>query len=334
MKKYIQLAVVLALVLTAVGVAASNPAWASSLLSLRSNSAQPASVVISGSGTYNIGGICSLEVAMKATGLQDKADSEVPVTESRQVPFSGEGELFFPGCHIVHMKADKVVNEADTNDGSWKVCFGTRPEANVVIYYYLDTPESGSRVWAPLPTTIENGFACAPAVYTGVYMPAGKIKPEPAVGGATTTQPPEPIGPGSIQPPAPLGRITQSGTYSFGGICTLIVEYKQPNLSDEVKVELPTSDTKQVPFPEDQGYLYLPGCHVVHYDPIHMQVTPDMGSWKICFAAYPGKEMTIFYYLDDNSTITPPWKPLQTTVENGMACAPADYTGVYAPSGK
>ena len=287
-----------------------------------------------GPGTYNIGGICSLEVAFKVTGLQNKADSEVPVEESRKVPFSGEGELFFPGCHVVHLEGDKVVNEANTNNGSWKVCFAVAPEDQITIYYYLDTPEGGARVWTPLPTTVENNIACAPANFTGVYMPAGKIKAQPAIGGGSNNQPPVPIGKGSIIPPAPTGRITQSGTYSFGGICTLIVVYKQSGLSDEVQVELPTVDTKKVPFGDDQGFLYLPGCHVVHYDPIYMQVTPEMGSWKICFAAYPGKEMTIYYYQDDYKTITPPWKPLPTSIENGMACAPADYTGVYAPAGK
>jgi hypothetical protein len=214
--------------------------------------------------------------------------------------------------------------------------FRCPPGCATKIYYYEDEPANGVKTWNPLPTTIENGFACADALYTGVYMPAGFVKPTPVGGGAGGVQPTSPApGPRSIQPPPPVSpRITKSGSYSIGGICTLIVVYKQPNLSDDVWVELSTQDTFIVPFPDNGDVLYLPGCHVVHYEPLHEVVTDQQGEWKICFAARPDKKMTIYYYSDDLTSITPPWQPLPTTTANGSACAPAMHTGVYVPAGQ
>ena len=83
--------------------------------------------------------------------------------------------------------------------------------------------------------------------------------------------------------------------------------------------------------------LYLPGCHVLHYDRgeiTHWEKYVDQGDWKICFAAYPDKEMTIYLYLGDFTDQESSWTPLETTIENGQACAHAFFTGVYVPAGK
>ena len=94
-----------------------------------------------------------------------------------------------------------------------------------------------------------------------------------------------------------------------------------------------------VPFPDNAGLLNLPGVHVFHYktNKLVTDVTSTDGSWKICFAAIPNKETTIYFYSANDETagsVTSVWTPLETTIENGMACAPAYSTGVYAPAGK
>jgi len=300
MKKYVQIFVILALVLTIVGVARSNPAWASSLLAPAQsqpasgvapsdvNFAQPFSIVVTGSGSYLVGGICKIDIEYKATGLKDEVDAEVPVKVSSKVPFSGEGELFYPGCHIVHFKADKVVDEASAADGSWNVCFAQRPDISMVIYYYLDNPPGGSPVWIALPTVKENGYACASALYTGVYMPAGTVDNQPGgVDDATVKPPPPPPqpGPGTVQPPPspPSNLITKSGSYSVGGICTLLVRYKVDNLSDRFYVELPVQDDITVPFPDNGDILFLPGCHLLHFERNILQkhMGNEKGTWEI-----------------------------------------------------
>ena len=83
--------------------------------------------------------------------------------------------------------------------------------------------------------------------------------------------------------------------------------------------------------------LDLPGCHVLHYkydELTYWEKYVNQGAWEICFAALPDKEMTIYYYLGDLEDQASSWIPLETTVENGEACAPAFYTGVYVPSRK
>lgn len=350
MKKYIQLFVVFVLVLTVIGVARNDGVWAGALPgSQRSvsdskngivNLLQSGPVTITGSGSYNVEGVCTLDVEYKATsGLQDKADARIPVKESKKVPFSGIGteKLIFPGCHVVHYKLDKVVREASSEDGNWKVCFGTNPSLKMKIYYYLDEPTGGSPIWLPLPTTTENGVSCAPAMFTGVYMPAGQRVNPPGAGDEGNILNPPGIGGGSVKPPPDEIKVTKSGTYAIGGICAMIIEYKVSNLSDQIHVQHPTEANDLIPFPDNGGLLFLPGCHVVHYREaqVKQKMSSDEGRWEICFATRPDKKMTIYFYQDDLTTITPPWVPLETRTDKGLACAPlADVSGVYAPAGQ
>jgi hypothetical protein len=211
----------------------------------------------------------------------------------------------------------------------------------LIIYYYLDDPESGSAVWLPLTTTHTDGFACAPAIYTGVYAPAA-IQPEIDTGTISSTGQQTGSPGGTVQPPSSTVTINKSGTYSIGGLCTMIIDYYIPDLSNEIHIEDQIETSANVPFPDNEGLLYLPGCHVFHYKEAELRtdvnVTTAEGSWKICFAAIPNKKTTIyFYYAKDEApeSALPDWAPLETTIENGMACAPlTDQTGVYAPTGK
>jgi len=353
MKKYLQIFVVIVLALAVVAIAGGDPAWAGKLFTPAQpkpasdfspadlNYAQPLSIVITGSGSYFVGGICKVDAEYKGTGLKDNADAEVPVSQSKAVSFSGQGELFYPGCHIAHFKADAAVSEATAADGSWKVCFAQRPDVNMTIFYYLDKP-NGKASWAALPTTSENGFACAPAMFSGVYMPAGKFTNRPGgVSNATVSGPAGAPGAGTVQAPAPSNTVSASGSYSVGGVCSMVVKYNLTNLSDKLYVEVPVQDDLTVSFPAtNNDILFLPGCHVLHFEKSVEQaaMTSSQGTWKICFAAPPNKTMTIYFYKsmdhsDNTSSVTPPWTALPTTVENGMACAVADGTGVYVPAG-
>jgi len=362
MKKYILFFVVITLVVFSVLIASTKPLWGSLLPTATEPPAgenapglpqEPASpesqapayippltiVTITGNGIYNIGGICTIEVNFKATDLQLIADSEVPLEDSQKVPFSGVGDLLFPGCHFVHYKQNAIVNPMKTEDGSAKVCFGASPFLLMTIYYYLDTPETG-RVWLPLPTTLEDDgrLVCAPAMFTGVYMPSGKYIIEPG----TEKQPgedllfPNGVG-GSVLPPPSKITINGSGSYAVGGICLIRADYKITGLSDTIEVKYPTEDTLKVPSTAVDGLFFFPGCHVLHFRDLVIkdEMTRAEGDWQICFAAIPDKVMTIYYYRDDMTDITPPWVALETTTENGIACAdPVDFSAVYAPVGK
>jgi len=98
------------------------------------NSPLQTHIVITGSGDYNVGGVCTLNVEFKGSALQVKADAEIPVIEADKVPFSGQGELFHPGCRFVHVSQDKDIKELASTDGTAKVCFGANPEMEMRIY--------------------------------------------------------------------------------------------------------------------------------------------------------------------------------------------------------
>jgi hypothetical protein len=287
-----------------------------------------------------VGGVCILNIEFKGSAQQVKADAEVPLTESQRVPFLGQGELFSPGCHVEHVSQDKVIKELTNADGTAKVCFGANPEMKMKIYYYLDAPFTISPVWTEIGSTLEdNGrLICASAHYTGVYRVAGKVEPQAdSVINGVNLPIPAP-GKGSVIAPSATTTITKSGTYAAGGICMLDVLYRIDGLSDTLQVQPIEENTLTVPFPRDQGLLYFPGCHVTHFKDSREKdtMTRPEGDWKICFAARPGKEMTIYYYTDDGrGDIGDLWNPLATTTENGLACAPlVYYSAVYTPAGK
>jgi hypothetical protein len=338
MKKPIQLLVILALVLIAIGVAKNAPAWASTL---PADAAQPLSeITITESGSYTIGGLCQFNAVYTGSGASASVAVDVLNGISHNVPNSSEDELYLAGCHIVHFTMGEVTREMSPAYGSWEVCFGDRSDARLIIYYYLDNPENGAAVWAPLVTTVKDGFACAPANYSGVYAPGGKRIESDGVPVTGNDQQFGSLG-GTVRPPSPIntGQITQSGTYYVGGVGSVVINYQAPNLSTVIHLEDHTEISAKVPFPDSGGLLYLPGIHLFHYAAGQLvpDVTPADGSWKICFASIPNKETTIYFYYANGETaesVGSDWSPLETTIENGMACAQASHTGVYAPAGK
>jgi hypothetical protein len=359
MKKNIVFIIVIALVISVVGLARTSPGWANALglPSPVAERAQPLTlnelgdpsqqfdaIPVTENGIYYLGGICTFEVEYKKTGLRDDADIEVPVEFSRTIPYKAPNELsvlLIPGCHFVHFKEDKVVDAVSSEDGQWTVCFGERPDVDLVIYYYLDS--SLSKKWIPLPTSHHDGLACASAWYTGEYAPAHEPYIDTGPDGGAGNGSGNNAIPGSILPPSNSTVITHSGSYSVGGICSLIVEYKKDNIEDHVHVQDPFNEDPvdwdtNLPFPTENGLLFQPGCHVLHYEDGEIvrweQTTNEDGKWTICFAARPDKEMTIYYYLGDLTEYASPWIPLETTVEYGRACAPAQYTGMYTPGGR
>jgi hypothetical protein len=352
MKKIIPILVVFVLVATAVGITWKNPVWAGTNSSPADS---PLKVIktVTENGLYNIGGICTINLAYTAAGYKTIADAEVLVKDSEKVSFNpvpvpgySQEFLLFPGCRFMHYEMDankdyQLVDPMVTTDGTAKVCFGASPVLTMSIYYYLENPPTGTKVWIQLPTTLEdqNRLICAPAQHSGVYMPSGKYIIDPSlipggggvIGGGG--------GQGSVQTPPTEVTITQPGTFAIGGICTMQVKYNIKGLSDVVAIEFAnshmTQDTLTVPPDVVQGVFYFPGCHVVHYlnTVIQDTVTPQQGDWQICFAAIPDKVMTIYYYRDDLTDIVPPWTALESTTQAGKVCAdPVDFSAVYAPA--
>jgi hypothetical protein len=361
MKKIWPVLLVFVIVVSIIGLAKVYPAWASPKLDAGDDAPLLTQKTITENSLSNIGGVCLVDVKFLTTGNKVQADSEVPIDQSKVVPFyrTDGSNLLFPGCHLVFYKDDKIVSPVNTNDVTTKICFGASAHLKMGMWYYLDSPASGDRVWIPLPSWLEDEGRqiCSQAIYTGVYMPTGKVVPPPGTGkpgenvffpggwGGTVVTPPNKI------------TIRGSGSYVAGGLCMLRTKYYVTGLSDTVEVEYPrdmqyhyTEETFTVPYPyyEDGNLFYYPGCHVVHYrdelvdnqmvpviqDEMN-KVTPKDGDWEICFAAVPNKIMTIYYYDDNLSDIKAPWKPRETTTANGLACATVvDFSAVYVPAAR
>src|ERR1035437_11147194 len=122
MKKYIPILVVIALVLSIVGIATGNSVWASPASSAVVKAPLKTLINITTNGTSNVGGICDITASFKTGGAVAKiqADAEVSVDQSKLVPFNFDvntyGNLVYPGCHFVYYDSTgQVINQIDTS---------------------------------------------------------------------------------------------------------------------------------------------------------------------------------------------------------------------------
>ena len=131
--------------------------------------------------------------------------------------------------------------------------------------------------------------------------------------------------PGTVKPPpVVVPPINEPGTYSAGGVCTVVVESISDPTSLHVNL-LPFTTVWNRPKETDR---YLAGvCQLVYVIKGKgvSDVTPADAVVKICFAAIPNETNTIYVFEWKTQT----WFALDTTVENGLACAPATKTGRY-----
>ena len=129
--------------------------------------------------------------------------------------------------------------------------------------------------------------------------------------------------PGTVKPPrVVLPPITTPGTFSVGGVCTLVVGHLATNVT--VSAHLMSLNVLNNR-PKDIS-RYLAGVCDVTFSksgkPVSGISSGD-GSVKICFAVLPNVQSKIYFY--DGKT----WTALDTTVQNGLDCTNANSTGRY-----
>jgi len=135
--------------------------------------------------------------------------------------------------------------------------------------------------------------------------------------------------------PSAAVEIHEDGEYTIGGVCNFNVKYKQPNLSNQAAVDIPAEESRQVTFSYPDN-LYLAGCHLVHFldNQYQQEMTNEQGDWEVCFGNRPDEKLTIYYYSDELSKNGQAvWYALPTVEKDTYVCAPAMYSGVYAPGG-
>lgn len=129
---------------------------------------------------------------------------------------------------------------------------------------------------------------------------------------------------GSIKPPHQQILITVTGEYSVGGFCTLSVTLNNPGIKLDASLKSPLP--RDLP---DKVHKIRQGCLLTYYDGDQRinELSSVAGTTTICFAAIPKERMVIYYF--DIYAANPQWAALPTTVQNGIACAAGNASGVY-----
>jgi len=129
---------------------------------------------------------------------------------------------------------------------------------------------------------------------------------------------------GTVKPPPSDVVVEASGHYSVGGFCPLDIELLDPQTSLHARLETPLP--KNLP---DGVHKVRQGCRLTYYSDGERvdTLSPAAGSAMICFAGIGKKEMTLHFY--DIYSAAPVWVALETTNEDGIACAPGIGSGVY-----
>ena len=129
---------------------------------------------------------------------------------------------------------------------------------------------------------------------------------------------------GTVKPPPKDIIIPVTGDYSVGGFCTLSITFNDPIYTMDAGIQTPLP--RELP---DKVHKVEQGCLLTYYSSKQRisELSSSAGSATICFAAMPNKQMVAYFYniYSDNPT----WAPLETTVQNGIACAAANQSGVY-----
>jgi hypothetical protein len=145
--------------------------------------------------------------------------------------------------------------------------------------------------------------------------------------------------PGTVRPPSRIVILCRNGVKSVGGVSTLEVTNLKPGYC---LVAVSGSHIVSIGrIPDGSGTILAPITYLsIFYRSRLVYGLPEKdGNSRICYAAPPGKTVQIhflnFYSARFGRRIPKPtWEPLPTTVEDGMACAPAQFTGAYALIGK
>jgi hypothetical protein len=126
---------------------------------------------------------------------------------------------------------------------------------------------------------------------------------------------------GTVKPPDDDDDVCERGKFSVGGVAVLDVkELKHRSRKDD-------DDCFHV-HKDSAADVKIPNAGKALSDRIILSAMGEGSAVEICFAATPGKSVKIFYTEKDS------WTPLDTRVENGVACARAASSGSFVLAGR
>jgi len=164
-------------------------------------------------------------------------------------------------------------------------------------------------------------------------------KDQPVVQGAASNGPdfhkPDP---GSVKPPPGEVTICENGVKSVGGVATLEVTDLGDGYCLVASLMSHAFAVGHIPKDAGKALAHIVMLRVFHHGKIVSELPEEDGQSRICFAVPPGATGKIYMYDFYGPRFHRPgsrdWVPLDTTVENGIACASAQSTGAYALMGQ
>ena len=138
-------------------------------------------------------------------------------------------------------------------------------------------------------------------------------------------------GPGSVKPPPRRQFRCKDGVYSVGGVATLNIENLARGYCLQAFLWKRRWPPVRVPAGTGGFLADITFLQIFYRNRFQNELPVTNGTLEVCYAVPPGKQAKI-YFLDfyGRRRGRPTWVALDTTVENGMACAPAQSSGGYA----
>ncbi|MEP7133556.1 MAG: SdrD B-like domain-containing protein [Chloroflexota bacterium] len=147
------------------------------------------------------------------------------------------------------------------------------------------------------------------------------------------------VKPGTVKPPPPFVKACENGVFSVGGAVTLEIKDLKPDYCIEALLWNHAFSVGRIPKDAGKVLAYIGFVRIYHHSRLVHELPAEDGTIKACFAIPLGKQAQI-YFLDfygprfGNRTGQPSWEKVDTTVENGIACAFVQKSGAYALIGK
>ena len=144
---------------------------------------------------------------------------------------------------------------------------------------------------------------------------------------------------GTVQPPPPEITICEEGIHSVGGVSTLEVNNLAPGYCLAAFLRNHAFALGRIPDGAGQVLAPITFLRVFYHGRLIYELPEEDGQAEICYAVPPGMTAQIYFFdfygpRFGERTGQPSWAPLETTVSDGIACAPAQTTGAYALIGQ
>ena len=145
--------------------------------------------------------------------------------------------------------------------------------------------------------------------------------------------------PGTVRPPPADITVCINGNYSVGGVAGLTVDDLVPGYCLSAFLRNQGFALGRIPDGAGRILANITFLRVFRNSRFVYEVPDPDGDIQICYAVPNGAQAQIYFFDFYGSrfgerTGQPSWEPLETTTQNGIACAAAQTSGAYALIGQ